>query len=271
VATRTPSIHHHPTGLRYRSGTCIPRGLRWELADYPGYVDMTHIGPTKTYVGHCPECNHQSFEQTSFTPAIRWLSAHIRGILGDGGCANRDERLSPSRDEGFFVEPDGAGGEIAVCTHQRCEWRTGSYRVGSMAASDQARKHIASYHFTNPTPSRKDSTMRTIEQVDRDIKAATARIEALYLEREKIEALPAEPIENLITFSISFTDPGTKYSYAARRARGLWFVTGREGGNGRTWHQMLEFMSQDAGVRAGKPIAFRAYKTKAGTVVKGGE
>ena len=111
--------------------------------------------------------------------------------------------------------------------------------------------------------------IRPLSAVEREITFAQARLDSLLEERDYLAKRPAEPTEKLITFGIRFPGNSTVYQYAARKARGLWWVTGREGGTGRSWEEMLEFLSQDADVQAGKPIRFRAFSSSAGTVIRG--
>lgn len=105
---RTTSISFHPCGLRYRSGQIVlkepPKIMRFELADYPGYVDRVYLDPRfEEYVGVCPECGGRSSGHPSFTPAIMWLADHI--FQGVEGCANSDSPRTPRRPVNHIANP----------------------------------------------------------------------------------------------------------------------------------------------------------------------
>lgn len=117
--------------------------------------------------------------------------------------------------------------------------------------------------------SRKDTNMKTIAQINTELELAQARLEHLLAEKSRLERMPADPGPGVIAFDIRFPGNDTKYSYAAVRARGLWWVTGRDGARGRSWTEMLEFMSQDADVIDGEPIVFRHTRRANMTKVAG--
>lgn len=281
---RTTSISFHPCGLRYRSGQIVPKDppkiMRFELADYPGYVDRVYLGTQfEEFVGVCPECGGRSSSHPSFTPAITWLSEHI--FRGGEGCANSDTRpLHPTTQrerelrQGFVVDKIASGGERARCIHAGCAYVSATYARGPMGAFDAGAKHVASAHpdnrIANPG---KDTTMRRLIIIDRDLAQANAsleqlhaRIDRLNAEREARLKLPAEPDVDNIAFEVQFAPGGIKYSYAAQRVGNVWFLTGRET-TGKPWDEVLNFIAQDHRVQAGtRRLQFRELES--GRVVK---
>jgi len=73
------------------------------------------------------------------------------------------------------------------------------------------------------------------------------RIRMLKKELKRLESRPTEPEEdgNVITFSKQFAAGGIVYSYAALRAKDLWYTTGPKSPKGYTWDELLDFIGDD--------------------------
>jgi hypothetical protein len=73
------------------------------------------------------------------------------------------------------------------------------------------------------------------------------RIRMLKKELKRLESRPAEPEEdgNVITFQKQFAAGGIVYSYAALKAKGLWYTTGPKSPKGYTWDELLDFIGDD--------------------------
>lgn len=199
--------------------------------------------------------------------------------------------------DGFFVERT-PGGWRARCQRPGCA-AVSALMNSALAAADRGHSHQATMHTqayldaTKPTVVERDGlpayfdgtttdpdsitsyswkgtdTMRTLTTVDRELALAQARLETLIAEREQLAKRPAEPKNTLITFDIRYPNGDIKYSYAAIKAAGLWWLTGRDGARGRTWDEMLEFMSQDESVVDGEPIRFRSHRKGDGFLIRG--
>jgi exonuclease VII small subunit len=261
---------HAATRLRYTYQTSVrlSRGeaQRIELSDYPGHIDRRRLDAYKDeFQAVCDECSGTGFH-SSFDAAMKFLERHVHKHACE--TANASAPHYEMNHVGFTLYSDGLSPRWrAKCTHAGCTWSS-NYETRTRAES-MGSAHFQS-HLDRPTPARpKEPTMRNIATVDRELELAQQRLEKLIAEREKLAKLPTEP-ENrykLIAFSIQFQEGDTVYDYAARKARGLWWVTGREGGLGRSWEQMLEFMSQDARVQSGQPIVFRKFRLSDGALV----
>lgn len=272
------TIHTHgPTGLRYTydhtARLAVGEIQRTELVDHPGHIDRRYRGSTSSsqhFTAFCDECC-QSAEFNNFTDAMKHLHIHIKR---HEGAVIRETYV------GFRVESERNGAREwirARCTNGRCAW-TGSLVLDMEEAEKQGARHFQS-HLDRPTPAcnrvpnpSKEQTMTKLSDVNARIAVHEARLVELQAERTRLEARPAEPIQSdVITFGITFPGNATRYEYAARRdkTRKLWWVTGREGGRGRTWEEMLDFMAQDKRVQEGKPIRFRTHLLVDGTLVKG--
>lgn len=256
---RVAIFTHGPTGLRYKGGgrRVGTNAVHWELADHPGAVGRDDT--TGRFTAVCHECCEDT-DCEYFTQAMQFLAEHIERHRGKLRVLHRTVGV------GYVCESSTHDLHRTRCTHVGCSWYS---PWGACSAVVAAVGYHLKTHIDNPTPSRKETTMRTLATVETELELAQARLEKLIAERDRLAKRPAEPSRSLITFDICFTDPGTKYSYAARKAAGLWWVTGREGARGRTWEEMLDFMSQDADVQAGHPITFRVHRFTDGNIVRG--
>jgi hypothetical protein len=73
------------------------------------------------------------------------------------------------------------------------------------------------------------------------------KIRMLKKELKRLESRPEEPEEdgNVITFMKQFAAGGIVYSYAALKAKGLWYTTGPKSPKGYTWDELLDFIGDD--------------------------
>lgn len=83
----------------------------------------------------------------------------------------------------------------------------------------------------------------TIKQSDAIERQIVVLTEALIEAREREDTLEAkygtdQEDGTVIRFKIRFLKGGTKYSYAAIRANGLWFTTGPRSPKGYTWAEL---------------------------------
>jgi len=161
----------------------------------------------------------------------------------------------------------------AVCDD--CHWISDDWATPSSAARE-ARTHNGKEHRFWGEPKmkineRKGTPMRDSKTVDTAIEIAEARLAALYEERERILKLPTEPKTDrtVVTFQVRFDEHGSAvYSYAAIRARGLWFLTGMEV-RGKSWADILELAGKDADVISGnRRLSFEVFVPGAGTPIK---
>lgn len=150
------------------------------------------------------------------------------------------------------------------------DWATPS------SAARQARQHNGTVHaywgdVRMKINERKDNPMRDSKTVDTAIELAEARLAALLEEREQLRKLPAEPEQDdtVITFKVRFDEHSrTRYSYAAIRARGVWFLTGTVT-RGKPWSEILEIAGQDIDVRAGRRrLSFEVFPAGTGARLK---
>lgn len=261
---------HSPTGLMYswdRSAKLAQGEVqRIELTEHPGHIDRTRRegqGLYDSWVSFCDECC-QSMTFRNFTPAMEFLRDHTSRHQAQGRLES--QRLESQR-LGFKLVGDGLSPRRrAVCTADGCGFSTDW--VPANRAERIGEQHFQ-YHLDNPTPARKENTVTDLAALENRIAATQTTLATLLEHKARLEARPAEPTAKLITFEIRFPGNQTSYSYAAKRARGLWWVTGREGGRGRTWPEMLDFMAQDARVQNTGKLRFRTFATAAGELVKG--
>lgn len=274
------TIHTHgPTGLRYTYDHTARMAAgeiqRTELVDHPGRIDRRYWSHSnQKFAAFCGECQ-QARAFTEFSPAMAFLNVHVKKHTLAAGAG---EARIISRYVGFHVETTPSGSRDwlrAHCTNGRCTWH-GAYFMNLTDAEKQGARHFQS-HLDRPTPANltpnptKENPVTTLDDLDRHIAVTEHRLAVLLEQKARIEARPSEPTEPLITFTIQFQDGGTRYQYAARRddGLGLWWLTGREGGKGRSWEELLEFMAQDTRVQSGKPLRFRTHRIMDGTLVKG--
>jgi len=150
------------------------------------------------------------------------------------------------------------------------DWATPS------SAARQARTHNGTVHgywgdVRMKINERKDNPMRDSKTVDTAIELAEARLAALLDEREQLRKLPAEPPINgtVVTFRVRYSEhDSTRYSYAAIKARGAWFLTGMVT-SGKSWAEILELAGQDADVMDGqRRLSFEMFVPGSGTPIK---
>ena len=68
---------------------------------------------------------------------------------------------------------------------------------------------------------------------------------------QSLDLRMAEPLadDNVIHLRISFPDGPKTYSYAGLKVGGLWYLTGRDGGTGKPWSDLIdELVRKDATV-----------------------
>lgn len=156
-----------------------------------------------------------------------------------------------------------------------CRWISDDWATPSSAARE-ARTHNGTVHrywgdVRMKINERKAEKMRKKKDVDDAIEIAEARLAHLLEERARLDKLPAEPggAHPVVRFGISFDEGGERYAYAAIKAAGAWWLTGKTS-HGMTWHDLLEFMSQDFHVSTGeRPISFVVHRYEEGTPVRG--
>lgn len=64
-----------------------------------------------------------------------------------------------------------------------------------------------------------------------------------------VDMLLAEPTtkDDVVRFKVQFDGSPKTYSYAAVRASELWFVTGADAAQGKTWEDLLGWMDRRGG------------------------
>ena len=81
--------------------------------------------------------------------------------------------------------------------------------------------------------------MKTLDNLLKQQERLQARIEKL-LDRPQEPATDDPDGANVVWFKVKF--PGSRnYTYAAVQAGGRWYLTGGQGGTGRTWEQLLDY------------------------------
>jgi hypothetical protein len=88
----------------------------------------------------------------------------------------------------------------------------------------------------------------SIEEINRQIERRLEEIEHLSRRRALLESLPEDIFENgnIISFTKHFAGTSTEYSYAAIKARGLWYTTGPKSPKAYTWTDLIEWLGADA-------------------------
>lgn len=54
-----------------------------------------------------------------------------------------------------------------------------------------------------------------------------------------------EPTQSVVRFQVAFPNDPKTYSYAAIRAAGKWYITGRDGAVGRNWNSLIDLLTRD--------------------------
>lgn len=169
-----------------------------------------------------------------------------------------------------------------------CSWRGRNY-IGRDAAEGNGREHWRAKHMTaldvrdgivfaridghlivGVDPAQKGTTMRKRADIEAEAKQLERRLSSLVDELAQIDSLPSEPLEDntVVTFEIRYNSHDHQtYTYAALKAKGAWWLTGREKG-GRSWEELLEFMSQDHRISEdGAPIVFQEFHPADGKTI----
>lgn len=64
-----------------------------------------------------------------------------------------------------------------------------------------------------------------------------------------------EPTQSVVRFQVTYAGDPKTYSFAAIKASGKWYITGRRGTVGRTWNDLLDLLSRDGGIIASAQLA----------------
>lgn len=62
-----------------------------------------------------------------------------------------------------------------------------------------------------------------------------------------LKMLEPEPTQSVVRFQTTFEGDPKTYSYAAIKASGKWYITGRLGTVGRTWTDLLDLITRNGG------------------------
>lgn len=85
---------------------------------------------------------------------------------------------------------------------------------------------------------------------------AAALAEALETEARREAKYGQEPGEgSVIKFKVRFNPGGTRYSYAAIRAKDLWYTTGPYSPKGYTWDKLLDWLDDKHKVSGFKVVS----------------
>lgn len=148
---------HPSTGLRYIvSHGQRPGRSRYELADYPGHIDI--ISPVSTpnrVTAFCDECTAEK-QFDHFTQGMEFLLSHVRKHQTESrqACEVRNGRVR-------VVHPAGSTLWQAQCAHHN--W-VGRNCVSQADAEEEGYRHFIGTH--NPTP---DEVIRYNERFEIDV------------------------------------------------------------------------------------------------------